>query len=100
VQVNDLLFNEFHRDNGFSKLSFKMPSKGFNFFKELKDDYLPSSLNSKSLDTGFQKLSDYFNGNFTIDPQTVVKNSEAIYNKTQSALKRLISNKNTTFPVK
>jgi len=99
VQINDLLFNEFHRDNGFSKLSFKMPSQGFNFFKALKDDYLPNSLNSKSIDTGFQNLNDYFNGNITIDAQVVAKKSEAIYNKTQSALKKLLSNKNTTFPV-
>ncbi len=99
VQVNDLLFNEFHRDNGFSKLSFKMPGKGFNFFKELRDDYLPSSLNTKSVDNGLQRLSEYFNGNLTIDTKQVVSNSKAIYNKTQSALKKILSNKNTTFPV-
>jgi hypothetical protein len=99
IQINDLLFNEFHRNNGFSKMSFKMPSSGFNFFKELKDDYLNVNLDGKSLDNGIQRLTRYFTENNTSEIDGVNIDSQKLLNKTQSAFKRMINNRNTTFPV-
>ena len=36
LQVNDLIFPEYHRDNGFTKLSFKTPRSGLNLFNQTK----------------------------------------------------------------
>ncbi len=35
IQINDVIMSEYHRDNGFSKMSFKIvDKKDFEFLKE------------------------------------------------------------------
>ena len=84
IQMNDLLFTEFHRDNGFSKMSFKIPKPEIqNFF-----------------DTG-ENLKKYLNNTELINKELIQKTSEQIYNKTLSKIERIkktLNTENSTFP--
>ena len=84
IQMNDLLFTEFHRDNGFSKMSFKIINPEIeSFFKTNKN------------------LKKYLNNTELINKELIQKTSKEIYNKTLSKIERIkktFNTENATFP--
>ena len=78
LQINDNLFIEFHRNNGFTKQSFKIPKDPFSLFST-------QNLNMTDLlSSSTMKLTEH---------------SKKLLNKTQTSFQRLFKNKERTFPV-
>lgn len=78
IQINDHLYIEYHRNNGFTKQSFKIPKDAFSMLSN----------------TDFN-ITDILRSNTT----QITRQSQVLLNKTQNTFERLFRNKTVTFPV-
>ena len=79
IQINDHLYSEFHRDNGFTKQSFKIPRNlGMNITDSTK------------------KMKEKL---MNLDESNIKEESEKLINKTSTSFERMFKNRKTTFPV-
>lgn len=95
--VNDLLFVEYHRSNGFSKFSFRIPKSPKNLYNDVKN-----SFNTTSNQTLFQQISSVFIKNITLkNASGLIEEASQGLNKTTNAIRKYFSveERGTTLPV-
>lgn len=78
IQVNDSLNLEFHRSNGYSKQSFKMPKKSFSMFSDKPYNFTEEFNKAQNMNE---------------------KEDEAESNKQLTSIDRMFKNTEETFPV-
>lgn len=91
IQINDLLFLEYHRDNGFSKISFRIPGEGFKFLRNFNKTLENEPTQELTLNQKLDQL------NKTLE--TTVKEEEEEEETANKPGFRRFRDQETTFPV-
>lgn len=100
IHVNDLLFQEFHRNNGISKFSFRLPKNEVNLASDLKQsiEQMGSQFNNKSVSEVLSAdLS--FDNNLTLK-DTLVESAKRKVETSRLAFRRYFNRKSVTLPVR
>ena len=98
LHVNDLLFSEYHRNNGFSKFSFRLPKNNANLYQDVQATI--QTVRNDTRNASFTSVfSQFLVQNNSKTSEKLFSRARENYNKTKNAIREYFSNKNLSLPV-